>query len=91
MSGFRARGLFPTFSLINHSCVRNARHIISSEERTMEIIAQCDIKKGEEIHVRYTSDVLDHMSSRLESIQSQWHFTCTCIRYWIEFLHNLLF
>ena len=37
MAGFRGRGLFPTFSLINHSCVRNARHIVNSTKRTIEV------------------------------------------------------
>ena len=52
ISGFRARALFPTFSLINHSCLRNARHLINSEQRLMQIVAQADIKAGQEINVR---------------------------------------
>ena len=48
LAGFRARGLFPTFSLINHSCVRNARHIVNSKEGIIEVHAQRDIKAGEE-------------------------------------------
>ena len=80
IAGFRARGLFPTFSLINHSCVRNARHIVSSKEGIMEVVAQRDIKAGEEINVRYTTSVLETITSRRKNIQSQWHFDCACIR-----------
>jgi len=80
IAGFRARALFPTFSLINHSCVRNARHIVSSKEGIMEVVAQRDIKAGEEINVRYTTSVLETISNRRKSIQSQWHFDCACIR-----------
>jgi len=80
IAGFRARGLFPTFSLINHSCVRNARHIVSSKEGIMEIVAQRDIKAGEEINVRYTTSVLETVTNRRKNIQSQWHFECACVR-----------
>jgi len=80
IAGFRARGLFPTFSLINHSCVRNARHIVSSKEGIMEVVAQRDIKAGEEINVRYTTSVLETNTSRRKNIQSQWHFDCACVR-----------
>jgi len=80
IAGFRARALFPTFSLINHSCVRNARHIVSSKEGIMEIVAQRDIRAGDEINVRYTTSVLETNISRRRNIQSQWHFDCACIR-----------
>ena len=78
--GFRGRALFPTFSLINHSCVRNARHLVSSDERLMEVVAQADIGAGEEISVRYTAGVLEPLTQRQENINSQWHFTCSCAR-----------
>ena len=78
--GFRGRGLFPTFSLINHSCVRNARHLVTSDERLMEVVAQTDIRAGEEINVRYTAGVLEPLNCRQENISSQWHFTCSCAR-----------
>jgi len=80
IAGFRARALFPTFSLINHSCVRNARHIVSSKEGIMEVVAQRDIKAGDEINVRYTTSVLESITSRRKNIESQWHFECACIR-----------
>ena len=80
MAGFRGRGLFPTFSLINHSCVRNARHLITSDERVMEVVAQTEIRAGEEINVRYTAGVLEPFTARQENIASQWHFTCSCTR-----------
>ena len=43
-AGYGLVGLFPTFSLINHSCVRNARHIVTSDTRVMEVVAQRDIR-----------------------------------------------
>ena len=66
--------------MINHSCVRNARHLVSSDERLMEVVAQTDIKAGEEINVRYTAGVLEPFTCRQETISSQWHFTCSCAR-----------
>ena len=78
LASYRGRGLFPTFSLINHSCVRNARHIVTSDQRLMEVVAQRDIRAGEEINVRYTSGWLE--LDRREQIRSQWYFDCDCVR-----------
>ena len=78
LAGYRGRGLFPTFSLINHSCVRNARHLVTSDERLMEVVAQRDIRAGEEINVRYTAGCLE--LDRREQIRSQWYFDCGCVR-----------
>ena len=55
MAGFRARALFPVYSLINHSCAANARNIVNSEEGTVEVLAQRKIKKGEEICIRFVT------------------------------------
>ena len=57
MAGFRARALFPVYSLINHSCAANARNIVNSEEGTVEVLAQRKIKKGEEICIRYVAPI----------------------------------
>ena len=80
LAGYRGRGLFPTFSLINHSCVRNARHIVSSEERRMEVVAQTDIKAGQEINVRYTAGCLEDFLERQQQISAGWYFDCWCTR-----------
>ena len=80
LAGYRGRGLFPTFSLINHSCVRNARHIVSSEERMMEVVAQTDIKAGQEINVRYTAGCLEDFQERQDQILAGWYFSCGCER-----------
>ena len=37
VAGFRARGLFPTMSLANHSCCCNARYMVSSEEGIIQV------------------------------------------------------
>ena len=82
ISSNRARALFPTLALFNHSCSPNARHIVSSEERAVEVLAQRDIKKGEEISIRYTwtTQVLEPLAERRAFISSQWHFSCCCSR-----------
>ena len=73
MAGFRARALFPVYSLINHSCAANARNIVNSEEGTVEVLAQRKIKKGEEICIRFvtpietTSSQLSHIFFRYSS------------------------
>ena len=46
----------------------------------MEVVAQTDIRAGEEINVRYTAGVLEPVTHRQENIDSQWHFTCSCSR-----------
>ena len=80
LAGYRGRGLFPTFSLINHSCVRNARHIVTTEQRRMEVVAQTDIKAGQEINVRYTAGCLEDHNHRQEQILAGWYFQCWCER-----------
>ena len=54
--------------------------MVSSDERLMEVVAQTDIRAGEEINVRYTAGVLEPVTQRQENIDSQWHFTCSCAR-----------
>lgn len=80
MAGFRARALFPVYSLINHSCAANARNIVNSEEGTVEVLAQRKIKKGEEICIRYSSQLLEPRHQRRSLLSSGWHFLCCCPR-----------
>jgi len=80
VAGYRARGIFPTMSFANHSCCCNARHMVSSEEGIIQVVAQKVIKKGEEITLRYTSDVLQAVGERRKQILEQWHFPCSCPR-----------
>lgn len=80
MAGFRARALFPIYSLINHSCAANARNIVSSEDGTVEVLAQRDIRKGEEVTIRYTTNLLEGTKARRITLASQWNFSCCCSR-----------
>ena len=78
MAGFRARALFPVYSLINHSCAANARNIVNSEDGTVEVLAQRKIKKGEEICIRYLS--FTNFKIPIQLSQSQ--ILGTAVNYW---------
>ena len=78
MAGFRARALFPVYSLINHSCAANARNIVNSEDGTVEVLAQRKIEKGEEICIRYLS--FTNFKIPIQLSQSQ--ILGTAVNYW---------
>merc|ERR1712110_1172570 len=48
-------------------------------DNKMELIAQSDIKAGEEILTRYTTPQIGSFQ-RVEDIQKTWHFVCGCVR-----------
>ena len=53
---YRARGLFPVASLMNHSCVCNSRNIVTDDR--LETRATVPISAGEPVTMHYVSPLL---------------------------------
>ena len=75
----KSRALFPIFSLINHSCVANAKHTIYIKNRRISVQAQTDIKQGEEIVINYTTFIMGTAPRRRKLLRN-WYFECGCAR-----------
>ena len=75
----KSRALFPIFSLINHSCVANAKHTIYIKNRRISVQAQTDIKQGEEIVINYTTFIMGTAPRRGKLLRN-WYFSCSCAR-----------
>eukprot|EP01018_Ginkgo_biloba_P013777 Gb_00792 [translate_table: standard] len=73
-------GLWALPSLINHSCLPNAKFIHIGE--AVFIHATCSIPKGQEVNICY-GDALMPFVARSESCRG-WGFTCTCKRCKVE-------
>lgn len=77
--GLGGIAIFPTFSLVNHDCVPNTVQELSVEngEIFMNLIANRDIKKGEEITTSYLRTNL-HQPERRLTLWRSWRFVCQC-------------
>ncbi|KAF4521263.1 hypothetical protein B566_EDAN008466 [Ephemera danica] len=65
------------FSLINHSCDRNADYLFSG--RHIIVRALKPIKKGDQITTSYTDPFYDlRKEQRLKNLQYTYNFTCSC-------------
>ena len=75
------QGLFPTTSIINHSC-RGNTICFATEDFSMACRAVVDIKAGTEITTNYLYHQyhLFGLSYRAEELESYWHFRCECER-----------
>ena len=70
-------GLYPVFSITNHSCISNTRH--ATREDTFCLLAVTDIKAGEEITTSYKSSSLGSIVRR-PPFKQLWNFDCRCRR-----------
>ncbi|EPQ59005.1 MAS20-domain-containing protein [Gloeophyllum trabeum ATCC 11539] len=78
-------GLYAVSSYINHSCDPNARPSFGSGTAELTLIANRDIKEGEEITIAYV-DVSQHPGEtpvearrrRRIELARGWRFACTC-------------
>ncbi|KAI8819003.1 uncharacterized protein EV422DRAFT_536298 [Fimicolochytrium jonesii] len=68
-------GIYPTLSLINHSCVPNTALIFSGSTATLRSIRE--IRPGEEICQSYT-EVADPESVRRRGLREAYFFECCC-------------
>ena len=70
-------GLYPVFSITNHSCISNTRH--ATVDDTFCLLAVVDIKAGEEITTSYKSSSLGSIVRR-PPFKTLWNFDCLCRR-----------
>ena len=70
--------VYPTYSYANHSCVCNS-HTKKYKDHKLELVAQSEIKMGDQVSTRYTTPQLGSFQ-RVSDIQKTWHFTCGCAR-----------
>jgi len=74
------RALYPTLSLVSHSCVANARYQVNPEDGfTVVLRAKRDIFEGEEITIQYVPPTLGNPKRQLE-LWNEWFFECDCSR-----------
>ncbi|XP_053315754.1 histone-lysine N-methyltransferase SMYD3 [Spea bombifrons] len=70
-------GLFPSMSLLNHSCDPNC--VIAFEGRYLNLRTVREIPKGEELTISYI-DVMMPTHQRQNQLKRQYCFTCNCHR-----------
>lgn len=79
LSGLDARALYPTVSLLSHSCAAaNLDPLVQSGSK-FGFRAQRRIGKGEELTIRYCP-ILEHRLVVRRTLREQWMFDCGCER-----------
>jgi len=73
------RGLFPMFSLMNHSCRSNAKHTLYTQKKRIAVQAQTAIREGEEININYVPFIQGTLL-RQRKLENNWFFKCICAR-----------
>ena len=72
---------------MNSYCYCNTMYTIHPETKMMEVRAQRNIARGEEISTRYILPSMEQ-PARLETIHKAWGFICTCARcrgiFWLK-------
>ena len=71
--------LYPLYPLMNSYCYCNTMYTIHPETKVMEVRAQRNIARGEEISTRYILPSVEQ-PARLETIHKNWGFICACAR-----------
>ena len=75
-----AKGMFPLFSLLNHSCDPNVVYLNHTTDGTMVVLTQRELKKGEQLLVMYAGSFLQMPRSfRQAKLNHQYNFSCRCI------------
>ena len=78
MPGLSGRAIFPTFSLLNHSCVGNSVFRVETNSQ-VRVEARRALEAGEEITVQYYTSYLG-THKRRRRLKSEWYFDCHCER-----------
>ena len=74
------QGVFPTYSLMNHSCDPNVFTINGLSNGTVSVITSRALRRGEPIFLPYVQDfLLTAREERQISLQDSYYFTCQCI------------
>ena len=72
------QAIFPTFSLMSHSCVPNCAHSVFPN-KTLALQAKHKIKAGEEFTIAYISPLQGSLKRR-GKLHDKWFFDCNCAR-----------
>ncbi|XP_066994525.2 SET domain-containing protein SmydA-8 isoform X2 [Anabrus simplex] len=75
----KGRAVYPTAAMMSHNCKPNTKHIISSPDFTLQVIATVPIKRGEIISVTYTQTLWGTLARRAHLKMSKC-FDCHCER-----------
>ena len=80
-------GLWPHFSLINHSCTPNVVHYATSDG-TLIVRASSDLRQGEEVTISYLGEEdFSPVAMRQDVLSRRFGFLCDCPRCKLE--HSL--
>ena len=71
-------GLFPTFSLLSHSCLANCRYQVLADG-AMVLRTQMPVAREEELTIHYMTPMLG-TAARRNKIRKNWFFDCSCPR-----------
>jgi hypothetical protein len=71
-------GLFPTFSLLSHSCIANCRYQVVGDGGLV-LRAQTAVARDEELTIHYITPMLGTVGRRAK-IRKNWFFDCCCLR-----------
>lgn len=77
-NGSKVCFLYPTVSLMSHSCAANLE-IVDSPARSVKFVAKRQIGKGEELTWSYTNFLLPRHNIQ-EKLSQTWLFDCQCLR-----------
>jgi len=77
--GLSGQALFPTLSLVNHSCVANCRFVVNPETLSVVLKAKRQISSGEELTINYSHPIYG-APKRKEILARKWFFSCNCLR-----------
>jgi len=77
-NGSKVCFLYPTVSLLSHSCAANLE-IVDSPATTVKFVAKRKIRAGEELTWSYTNHLLPRHSMR-DKLYQTWMFECQCLR-----------
>lgn len=77
-AGDSISGIFPSASMMMHSCFKNTR-LTFSDDHVITILARSDINKGDNIYHTYAR-TLNPTTIRRISLFSGKHFDCHCVR-----------
>ena len=75
-SGVRLRAIYPTYRLINHSCIPNLHRIVTGDG-TIQVSAAIDINANDMLTDSYTG-TMEPYWKRFNRVNDLFHFTCEC-------------
>merc|ERR1711892_468547 len=74
----RGTAVFPTYAMMNHSCMCNTKTVIN-DDHSIQVIAQADIEAGQEITNQYMKADKPTIYRR-HFLRQKWFFDCCCPR-----------